>query len=152
VSQLEEMLEMDESLVHQALSFWVGKSVLRFHVPSTYSIIESLPKPTSKTGAHDADAAAAAEELATIQANATNNTVKSQSEMLEEKKDVYTAFILGMLTNQGNMNVGRIAMMMRMMVQGGFPFGPEEVKKLLGELEVDGKVVSMGGDVWSVRK
>lgn len=50
------------------------------------------------------------------------------------------------------MNVGRIAMMMRMMVQGGFPFGPEEVKKLLGELEVDGKVVSMGGDVWSVRK
>jgi anaphase-promoting complex subunit 2 len=152
VSQLEEMLEMDESLVHQALSFWVGKSVLRFHAPSTYSIIESLPKPTSKTGAHDADAAAAAEELATIQANATNNTVKSQSEMLEEKKDVYTAFILGMLTNQGNMNVGRIAMMMRMMVQGGFPFGPEEVKKLLGELEVDGKVVAMGGDVWSVRK
>ncbi|KAH8643805.1 hypothetical protein IG631_01268 [Alternaria alternata] len=152
VSQLEEMLEMDESLVHQALSFWVGKSVLRFHAPSTYSIIESLPKPTSKTGAHDADAAAAAEELATIQANATNNTVKSQSEMLEEKKDVYTAFILGMLTNQGNMNVGRIAMMMRMMVQGGFPFGPEEVKKLLGELEVDGKVAGMGGDVWSVRK
>jgi anaphase-promoting complex subunit 2 len=152
VSQLEEMLEMDESLVHQALSFWVGKSVLRFHAPSTYSIIESLPKPTSKTGAHDADAAAAAEELATIQANATNNTVKSQSEMLEEKKDVYTAFILGMLTNQGNMNVGRIAMMMRMMVQGGFPFGPEEVKQLLGELEVDGKVVGMGGDVWSVRK
>ncbi|KAG9192365.1 hypothetical protein G6011_11099 [Alternaria panax] len=152
VSQLEELLEMDESLVHQALSFWVGKSVLRFHAPSTYSIIESLPKPTSKTGAHDADAAAAAEELATIQANATNNTVKSQSEMLEEKKDIYTAFILGMLTNQGNMNVGRIAMMMRMMVQGGFPFGPEEVKKLLGELEVDGKVVGMGGDVWSVRK
>jgi anaphase-promoting complex subunit 2 len=152
VSQLEEMLEMDESLVHQALSFWVGKSVLRFHAPSTYSIIESLPKPTSKTGAHDAHAAAAAEELATIQANATNNTVKSQSEMLEEKKDVYTAFILGMLTNQGNMNVGRIAMMMRMMVQGGFPFGPEEVKKLLGDLEVDGKVVGMGGDVWSIRK
>ncbi len=152
VSQLEEMLEMDESLVHQALSFWVGKSVLRFHAPSTYSIIESLPKPSSTTGAHDADAAAAAEELAIIQANATNNTVKSQSEMLEEKKDVYTAFILGMLTNQGNMNVGRIAMMMRMMVQGGFPFGPEEVKQLLGELEVDGKVVGMGGDVWGVRK
>jgi anaphase-promoting complex subunit 2 len=146
------MLEMDESLVNQALAFWVGKSVLRFHAPSTYSIIESLPKPTSTTGAHDADAAAAAEELATIQANATNNTVKSQSEMLYEKKDVYTAFILGMMANQGNMNVGRITMMMRMMIQGGFPFGAEEVKQLLGELEGDGKVVAMGGDVWGIRK
>jgi anaphase-promoting complex subunit 2 len=29
VSQLEEMLEMDDSLVRQALAFWVGKSVLR---------------------------------------------------------------------------------------------------------------------------
>ncbi|RAR04662.1 f-box domain-containing protein [Stemphylium lycopersici] len=152
VPQLEEMLEMDESLINQALSFWVGKSVLRFHAPSTYSIIESLPKASSKTGAHDADAAAAAEELASIQANATNNTIKSQSEMLEEKKDVYTAFIMGMLTNQGNMNAGRIAMMMRMMVQGGFPFGVEEVGGLLEELEAGGKVVRMGGDVWGVRK
>jgi anaphase-promoting complex subunit 2 len=152
VSQLEEMLEMDESLVNQALSFWIGKSVLRFHAPSTYSIIESLPKPTSTTGAHDADAAAAAEELAAIQANATNNTVKSQSEMLEEKKDIYTAFMMGMLTNQGNMAVTRMLMMMRMMVQGGFPFGVEEVKQLLGELEADGKVVALGGEMWGVRK
>jgi anaphase-promoting complex subunit 2 len=110
------------------------------------------PKPTSTTGAHDADAAAAAEELAAIQANATNNTVKSQSEMLEEKKDIYTAFMMGMLTNQGNMVVTRMLMMMRMMVQGGFPFGVEEVKQLLGELEADGKVVALGGEMWGVRK
>ena len=152
VSQLEEMLEMDESLVHQALSFWVGKSVLRFHPPCTYSTIESLPKASSKTGANDADAAAAAEERAAIQADTTNNTVKSQSEMLEQKKDIYTAFILGMLTNQGNMNAGRIAMMMRMMVQGGFPFGAEEVGWLLEQLEAKGKVVRVGGDVWGIRK
>jgi len=152
VTQLEEVLEMDSSLVAQALAFWVGKSVLRFHAPDTYSVIETLPKPLSATGTHDADAAAAAEELAAIQANATNNTVKSQEEMLEEKKDVYTAFILGMLTNQGNMNLGRIFMMMKMMVQGGFPFGAEEVGKLLAELEEKGRVVKVGGDVWGVRK
>ncbi|RMZ70274.1 anaphase-promoting complex subunit [Pyrenophora seminiperda CCB06] len=152
VTQLEEMLEMESSLVAQALAFWVGKSVLRFHAPETYSVIETLPKPSSTTSTHDADAAAAAEELAAIQANATNNTVKSQEEMLEEKKNVYTAFILGMLTNQGNMNVGRIFMMMKMMVQGGFPFGAEEVAKLLGELEEKGRVVKVGGDIWGVRK
>jgi anaphase-promoting complex subunit 2 len=148
---LEEMLEMDESLIHQALSFWVGKSVLRSVSPDTYTIIERLPTKTALTKS-DEDAAAAAEELASIQANATNTTVKSQSEMLEEKKSVYTAFILGMLTNQGNMPAARIAMMMRMMVQGGFSFGIEEVKWLLGELEGAGKVVGLGGDVWGIRK
>jgi anaphase-promoting complex subunit 2 len=78
--------------------------------------------------------------------------VKSQSDLLSEKKDVYNAFIMGMLTNQGNMPVARILMMMRMMVQGGFPFGADEVKALLQEMEDGGKVVGLGGDVWAMKK
>jgi anaphase-promoting complex subunit 2 len=151
VTELEEMLEMDESLIHQALSFWVGKSVLRETTQDTYAVIERLPTKSSLTRA-DEDAAAAAEELASIQANATNTTVKSQADMLADKKDVYTAFILGMLTNQGNMPASRIAMMMRMMVQGGFPFGNEEITLLLKGLEEEGRVVSLGGEVWGIRK
>ncbi|KAF1920538.1 hypothetical protein BDU57DRAFT_508901 [Ampelomyces quisqualis] len=150
VSQLEEMLEMEESLVRQALAYWVGKSVLREISPSTYTVIESLPRKTSQLQA-DEDAAAAAEELAAVQA-AQTTTVKSQTDLLLEKKDVYGAFIMGMLTNQGNMPVPRILMMMRMMVQGGFPFGADEVKKLLADMEQGGKVVGLGGDVWSVKK
>jgi anaphase-promoting complex subunit 2 len=146
VSELEDMLEMDEGLVRQALSFWVGKSVLRqtHESPDTFAVIE-------RASAADEDAAAAAEELATIQANETT-AVKSQTDLLNEKKDVYVAFITGMLTNQGNMPVSRISMMMRMMVQGGFPFGAEEVKALLVDMEVEGKVVALGGDTWGVRK
>lgn len=155
VEQLEEMLEMDEGLVRQALAFWTGKSVLRSTSPNTYAVIESQPKLTSQTAAADEDAAAAAEELAAIQAQATT-TIKSQDDLLNEKKDVYKAFILGMLTNQGNMPVARILMMMRMMVQGGFPFGKEEVEKVLGEMEEggggQGKVVGLGSGVWGVRK
>lgn len=147
ISQLEEMLEMDEALVRQALAFWVGKAVLREVSTDTFAVIEKA----SSNKAADDDAAAAAEELATIQANETT-AVKSQADLLNEKKDVYTAFIVGMLTNQGNMPVQRIAMMMRMMVQGGFPFGPDEVKGLLAEMEAGGKVVGMGGDIWGVRK
>jgi anaphase-promoting complex subunit 2 len=150
ISQLEEMLEMDDSLVRQALAFWVGKSVLREISPSTYTVIESLPRKSSQLQA-DEDAAAAAEELAAVQA-AQTTTVKSQSDLLLEKKDVYGAFIMGMLTNQGNMPVPRILMMMRMMVQGGFPFGPDEVKRLLGDMEESGKVVGLGGDIWGVKK
>ncbi|USP73195.1 hypothetical protein yc1106_00469 [Curvularia clavata] len=150
ISQLKEILEMDESLIHQALSFWVGKSALRFHPPSTYAVVESLVKSNSDTNTQDD--VAAAKELATIQADATNNTIKSQSAMLQEKKHIYTAFILGMLTNQGNMDAGRIGMMMRMMVQGGFPYGKEELEGLLEELEGQGKVVKVGSGVWGIRK
>lgn len=150
IEQLEEMLEMDEGLVRQAVAFWVGKSVLREVSKDTYAVIEKLPSKSSQAQA-DEDAAAAAEELAAVQA-AETTAVKSQSDLLNEKKDIYTAFIVGMLTNQGNMPVQRIAMMMRMMVQGGFPFGAEEVKGLLGEMEANGKVVGLGGDVWGVRK
>lgn len=146
VEQLEEMLQMDEGLVHQALAYWVGKSVLRAVSPDTYTVIERLDSSTK-----DSDAAAAAQELAEVQA-AQTTTVKSQADLLNEKKDVYTSFIVGMLTNQGNLPVMRILMMMRMLVQGGFPFGAEELRGLLGDMEGDGKVVSLGADVWGIRK
>jgi len=150
VSQLSSMLQMDDTLVRQALAFWTGKSVLRETSPSTYSVIESLPQKSSVAAA-DENAAAAAEELAAVQA-AQTSTIKTQQDVLNEKKDVYGAFILGMLTNQGNMSGARIAMMMRVMVQGGFPFGVEEVRGLLGILEGEGRVVGLGGDVWGVGK
>ncbi|KAJ4984504.1 Cullin family protein [Stagonosporopsis vannaccii] len=151
VSQLEEMLDMDESLVRQAAAFWVGKSVLREIASDTYAIIETLPKSNKKSKA-DEDAAAAAAELAAVEAAQQPTAVRSQQDMLSEKKDVYAAFIMGMLTAQGSMPVSRILMMMRMMVVGGFPFGEEEVSSLLQELESEDKVVSFGADVWGVKK
>ncbi|KAF2641621.1 hypothetical protein P280DRAFT_479986 [Massarina eburnea CBS 473.64] len=146
IEQLEESLEMDEALIRQAIAFWVGKSVLRETAPSTYTVMETL------SHSHvDEDAAAAAQELAEVQAQQTS-TVKSQADVLNEKRDVYEAFILGMLTNQGNMGVGRILMMMRMMVQGGFPFAEDEVRGMLVQLEERERVVGLGGDVWGVKK
>lgn len=149
VAQLEEMLEMDDMLVRQALAFWVGKSVLREISPSsdTFSVIEK--RSSSLT---DNAAAAAAQEVAEVQAQQQAGAVKTQADLLEEKKEVYMSFIFGMLTAQGSLPVGRIAMMMRMMVQGGFPFGVEEVKALLTEMEGQGKVVGMGGDIFGIRK
>lgn len=146
IEQLEEMLAMDESLVHQALAFWVGKSVLREVSPNTYTVIERLDSSTK-----DSDAAAAALELAEVQA-AQSTTVKSQADLLNERKDVYVNFITGMLTNQGNLPLARIFGMMRIMIPGGFPFTADEVKVLLVEMESNGVVVPLGGDVWGIRK
>ncbi|KAF2000423.1 hypothetical protein P154DRAFT_492082 [Amniculicola lignicola CBS 123094] len=146
VQQLEEMLEMDEQLIRQALSFWVGKSVLREVSTDTYSVIENKSSAPS-----DSAAAAAAEELAEVQAQ-EQGAVRSQADVLLEKKDIYQSFIMGMLTAQGNIPVMRILMMMRMLVVGGFPFGEEEVKMLLEEMETEGKVIGMGGDVWGIKK
>ncbi|KAG9380573.1 anaphase-promoting complex protein [Pyrenophora tritici-repentis] len=114
MAQLEDILQMDTTLLSQALAFW---------------------ELTSLTTA-----------------DTTTTTIKSHTDLLEEKKHVYTAFIIGMLTNQGNMNTGRIAMMMRLMVQGGFPGGEAEVRGLLAELEDGGRVVKVGGDIWGVVK
>ncbi|KAF2129942.1 hypothetical protein P153DRAFT_339280 [Dothidotthia symphoricarpi CBS 119687] len=150
VAELEDMLAMDEALVRQALAFWTGKSVLREVEQDVYTVIERLPRK-SALAAEDASAAAAAEELATITA-AQATTVKSQEDLFNEKKAVYESFIVGMLTNQGNMPVMRIVMMMRMMVQGGFPFGADEIRGLLEEMEGRGVVAGLGGDVWAVRK
>ena len=146
VEQLEEMLAMDESLIHQALAFWVGKSVLREVAPNTYTVIERLDSSTK-----DSDAAAAALELAEVQA-AQSTTVKSQADLLNERKDVYVNFITGMLTNQGNLPLARIFGMMRIMIPGGFPFTVDEVKVLLVEMEGNETVVPLGGDVWGIRK
>ncbi|KAF1362508.1 hypothetical protein EJ07DRAFT_163742 [Lizonia empirigonia] len=151
VTQLEEMLDMDENLVRQAAAFWVGKSVLRETAPDTYAVIETLPTSNSKSKA-DEVAAAAAAEVAAVEAAQQPTAVRSQQHLLNEKKDVYAAFIIGMLTAQGNMPVKRILMMMRMMVVGGFPFGEEEVGALLQDMEGEGKVVGLGGDTWGVKK
>ncbi|KAF2737932.1 hypothetical protein EJ04DRAFT_541611 [Polyplosphaeria fusca] len=147
VEQLEEMLEMDEQLVRQALAFWVGKQILREMDHDTFAVIERLTSANM-----DTEAAAAAQELAEVQAQAQAGSVKSQHDLLQEKKDVYMTFITSMLTNQGNLPVQRIAMMMKIMVAGGFPFGPEEVTILLEELENEGKVIGIGGDIWGIKK
>ncbi|KAF2658044.1 hypothetical protein K491DRAFT_593806 [Lophiostoma macrostomum CBS 122681] len=147
VSQLEEMLEMDEQLVRQALAFWVGQSVLRESASDTFEVIERATPANI-----DTEAAAAAQEIAEVQAAQQAGAVRSQADLLAEKKDVYMSFIFGMLTNQGNLPVQRILMMMRMMVQGGFPFGDEEVKGLLGEMEGESKVICVGGEVWGIRR
>jgi anaphase-promoting complex subunit 2 len=148
VEQLEEMLEMEEGLVRQAVTFWVGERVLAPHPsnPDAFTVLESLPSSTSAAAA----AAAAAEQAQRTNASAAG--VVSSSSLLDKNRDLYEQFVLGMLTNQGAMPKGRILMMLKMAVPGGFPGGAEEVGELLEGLKVKEKLVPAAGDVWSVKK
>ena len=149
VAQLVETLEMDEALVRNAVGFWVGRSVLRETYPDTFAVMERL----GVDGADADEVAAAAKEATEAQAlaSASASAVVSQTDLLMQNKELYRQFVLGMLTNQGNMPVQRILMMLKMAVPGGFAYGVEELKGLLGELVQEGKLGAVG-DVYGVRK
>jgi len=147
VEQLEEMLEMDEDLVRQALTFWVSQSILRETHPDTYAVIENLAALQA-----DAEEVAAAQERAKQQAALQATAVKSQQDVLNEKKALYSQFVVGMLTNQGNMPVQRMLMMLKMVVPGGFPFGADELKGLLAGMVEEGRLVEMGSGMFGIKK
>ncbi|KAF2144767.1 uncharacterized protein K452DRAFT_349773 [Aplosporella prunicola CBS 121167] len=147
VEQLEEQLEMDETLLRAALRFWVGQLVLLETSPDTYTTLETLDQAsTSSSGAAASAAEAAAEAADTVSA------VKSQHDVLLQNLQVYRQFVLGMLTNQGRMDAGRVTMMLKMALPGGFPFGGEEVAVLLWGMVEEGVLVEVGGGGFAVRK
>ena len=89
--QLEEELIMDEDLVQNALTFWVGKLVLVNDPPGSdkYTVLETLPPATSadatssaKDGSATLAAAAAAASAASM---AAAPALKSEDDILEEK-------------------------------------------------------------------
>ena len=143
VEKLEEDLEMDETLVRSALTFWVGKLVLREAAPDTFTLLERLDESTEN---QEAAAAAAAEEDTGIGA------VKSQQDRFGEKKEFYAQFVAMMLTNQGNKPTTQILMMMKMMLPDGFPFSEEDLREFLGDLVNQGALIKTGADVYGVRK
>lgn len=142
VDQLSDELSMDETLVRNALTFWVGKLVLKEVARDTFHVLEVLED--SEIGDHTAQAAvAAAAEAAT---SAAAPSVRSASDVALEKMQVYWQFIQGMLTNQGAMPLQRIIMMLKFAVPGGFPFSNEELKEFLGRMVAEGRLDLAGGN------
>lgn len=150
VQQLMSSLSMSESFVRNALTFWVGKLVLR---PSsthtdTYHVLETLPSsaldPSSSSKSMQSTllTAAAAADAAT---SGPAPAVRSEEDIAQEKMEVFWQFVVGMLTNQGAMPLARIVMMLKVVVPGGFPYGNEELKSFLEGRVKEGKLEVVGG-------
>ena len=153
IPDLVESLGMSESLVHQAITFWVGKLVLKSlpsppNPPRTFAVLETLAdEAAAQEGTTSAAIAAAAETATAVAAPA----VLSEHEVAQEKMGVYAHYVIGMLTNGGAMPLQGIVMMLKMTVPGGFPFGNEELKGFL-EGEVRERRLDYSGGVYKIKR
>jgi anaphase-promoting complex subunit 2 len=68
----------------------------------------------------------------------------------QSKMALYAQFVVSMLTNQGAMPLPRIAMMLGIVVPGGFPFSNEELREFLNGMCKE-RVLEVGhGGVYKV--
>ncbi|KAK0666327.1 putative anaphase-promoting complex subunit 2 [Cercophora samala] len=174
VDDLYLELQLDDELIAAACDFWARKKVLRKVGTADggeYVVVERLSDEVAaasaavaaqqaqqpaeggsggggKEGKEKEEAAAAAAVPAKEEAG------KKLSNKEKEKREVYWRFIQGMLTNASvSMPMGQIAMMMGVLVVGGFSWSNEELQQFLGEKVEEGALeVVSGGKYKLVRK
>lgn len=157
--ELAESLDMDELLVRNALNFWTSNRVLTTSDNETYTVLEVLPQAGFDADADIDDSsyfdrASGEGQAQTIPMHDDEPiaAVLSADAVMKENKEMYESFLIGMLTNGGAMDPARAAMMLSMVVPGGFPGGVEEVRELCEGLVRDGKVVDVGAGAFGIKK
>lgn len=140
VAALAEELAMSPTLVRSACIFWVSKRILHESAADTFTVLERLPTGADVETAMMADVSSAGQANAAAAAEAAALAAAKEAEEAEreQKMTIYRQFILSMLTNQGNMPLARIAMMLGIVVPGGFPFSNEELKEFLAGMVKEG--------------
>ena len=144
VSELMQELSMSQPLVINALTFWVGKLVLKEISPSIYSVLETLSSSESgEDGTGQSTIAAAADAASTATAA---SAVLSEEGATKESMALFWQYSVAMLTNQGPMPLQQIVTYLGVFVPGGFPFGNETMKEFLDEMVQEGKLDFVGGN------
>ncbi|KAI9732759.1 MAG: hypothetical protein M1834_003697 [Cirrosporium novae-zelandiae] len=134
-SHLEDTLEMEPELIHNALTFWIARRVLHEPTPSTYAVLETLP--TDSAAADASRRASLAEDEINMQASSTQE---------KARMDLIWQFIKGMLTNQGAMPLMRITMMLKMVVPEAAGISDDELRGFLsGKVEENILEIGKGG-------
>jgi len=150
IDTLTTALSMEHPLLLAALTFWVGKLVLRELSPGTYQVLETLsPLDLSASNSNQTTIAQAA--AASASAAAGTASMKNREDAMNEKMEEFWPFVVAMLTNQGALPAGKIVMMLKMVVTGGFPYGAEEMKEFLRGMIEEGRVELVGGAYRVVR-
>jgi anaphase-promoting complex subunit 2 len=137
-------LAMSLTLVRSACAFWVSKLILTQSLadPNAYTVLETLPAPVSEdsgsiqpsgpqTQNNPSTSAAASAAAAAAAATAVAEAAEAER---KSKMALYAQFVISMLTNQGPMPLPRIAMMLGIVVPGGFPFSNEELREFLASM------------------
>ena len=162
VQDLTSKLEMSETLVQNAVTFWVSKLVLQQATPNAYTVLEKLPLPASTTtlATNDsqthpttttttstalieaaASAAATSADMASSSTSAAIGGVPvAESSAKNEEMDVVWQYVQGMLTNVGSMPAARIIRMLNMTIPGGSSVTTPALKEFLGGKVEEGKL------------
>jgi anaphase-promoting complex subunit 2 len=149
VDELEEKLQIDTDLLEESLAFWVKKRVLRVSSKGTFAVLESLSdEESAKDNAPTAlGASTGASDTPSKKPRRAMNAAE------KEQRKVYWQFIKGMLTNSAaSMPLAQIAMMMKMLIPGGFPWSNEELQGFLGDMVSEGELELVAGKYKLVKK
>jgi anaphase-promoting complex subunit 2 len=146
-TELEETLQMDDDLLGEALSFWVGQRVLRDEGGGSYVVMETLED------ASGGEAASASAGAGAGPATPAKKAGRAMTAKEVQQRQVYWQFIKGMLTNSAAMMpVGQIAMMLKMLIPDGFPWANDELQDFLASKVQEGELEFAGGKYKLVRK
>lgn len=157
VEELYMELQMDEDLISAAVNYWVEKGVLKRvggAGSDEYMVVEDLAKDLEKAGDSGGKGKGVEEEEGgKVIKPAAAAAVPALSAKEKERREMYWRYIQGMLTNaKSTMPVSQIAMMMKMLIPEGFPWGVEELQEFLGEKVGDGEMEVVGGKYKLVKK
>lgn len=142
VPALVKYLEMDESLVRSALTFWSTKLVLFEIRKDEYAVMETL---------NAEDRERSRNQTAMVDEEDAGETVQGGS--VEEKLAAYWPWIKGMLANsRQQMALPQIGMLLRMSVEGGFPHADAELAEFLQVCVGEGKLEVGAGGRYRLRK
>ncbi|KAJ9608368.1 hypothetical protein H2200_007356 [Cladophialophora chaetospira] len=152
ISTLAAELAMSPTLVRSACIFWVSKRILHESAADTFAVLERLPSGADGDAAMTIDTSANAQANTAAAAEAVAQAAAKEAEEADRKQKmaIYRQFILSMLTNQGNMPLARIAMMLGIVVPGGFPFSNEELKEFLAGMVKEGALEVGNAGVYKV--
>ncbi|KIW49752.1 hypothetical protein PV05_11401 [Exophiala xenobiotica] len=146
VVELSAELAMSPTLVRSACIFWVSKGILVESGSDKFTVLERLPDGTDTVMQDDTSRPDAASAVAAAAAAAAQAAKEAEESERKGKMAMYHQFIVSMLTNQGAMPLPRIAMMLGIVVPGGFPFSNEELKEFLAGMVKEGVLeVGHGG-------
>lgn len=154
VDQLAKQLQMSESLVCNALTFWTSKLVLRESPQGTFSVLETLPSSSSSSSSSAISSAAAVAAVAASTAirptggnsgdDNTSNTINNETMAL------CWQYSMAMLTNQGPMTLQKIVAYLGVFVPGGFPYKNEVMRDFLDKKVEEGKLEVGSGGVYKI--
>lgn len=140
---------MSETLVRNALNFWVSKFVLREISRDTFHVLETLS--SSEMDAGNMAQSAAAATAATV-ATATPVALMAEDHAFQEKMGVFWQCVVAMLTNQGSMPLPQILAYLGVFVPGGFPFGNEVLREFLDGKVEEGRLEVVQGGSYKIVK